>query len=796
MKLKQRIAPTARSLMIALVLISGASSCTDGFFATASMTGVVVSFSVAGTQASRAVDDQIRIRVNGLGVAIDTTVVAAPAQETRVRLNVGNAADGGVYQIVVEVRRDSVLQFRGNASAQIRSGQSTPVELALLPPPVTTVVVSPPASSIVSGATVVLTTTLRESSGALLGVRVVTWTSSAPAIASVSAAGVVTGVTPGGPVTITATSEGRSGTMQVTVLPVPVASVTVTPSVATVVQGSTTPFTATLRDVAGTVLAGRLIAWSTSIAAVASVSATGVVTGLAPGGPVTITAASEGRSGTAVLSVLQVPVATVTVSSPSAFVSVGGTTALTATLRDVAGTVLTGRLIAWSTSNAALASVSATGVVTGLAPGGPVTITAASEGRSGTAVLSVLQVPVATVTVTATSATVVRGTTTSLTAVTRDSAGTVLTGRTVVWSSSNSNVATVGATTGVVTGVAQGTATITATSEARTGAVTVTVSSGIASVTFTGPPFVDLLQINSSKLFTATVQAVAGANATITWRSLSPAIARINLGPVPEQVFVVGVAPGVTQVCATAVADTTKFACAAIAVGTPGVGFDVEQFAVLPAGSFQMGSANGNADERPLHTVNITRPFRMQRTEVTQQQWRAIMGTSPSTFTQCGNDCPLENISWDDIQQFLVRLNQQDPSRGYRLPTEAEWEYAARAGTTGDYGGAGPNGAIDMGWFRETAGGTPHRAAQKLTNAWGLYDMHGNVYEWVQDVYSATFYSNSPANDPTGPATGQGRVIRGGSWSDLFSNARSASRLGLAPAARANVVGFRLVWTQ
>jgi len=213
-------------------------------------------------------------------------------------------------------------------------------------------------------------------------------------------------------------------------------------------------------------------------------------------------------------------------------------------------------------------------------------------------------------------------------------------------------------------------------------------------------------------------------------------------------------------------------------------------FVLIPAGQFQMGSSTGGfAAERPVHTVNITRPFYMQKTEVTQAQWQAVMGTNPSLFKTCGPDCPVEQVSWDDIQVFLAKLNQANPGATYRLPTEAEWEYAARAGTTGDYGGAG---VLDqMGLYSGNAGSRTHPVAQKLPNAWGLYDMHGNAYEWVQDWYGA--YQAAAVSDPLGPANGTYRVRRGGSWAVAATYARSAYRFDLnVPSTRSSHIGFRL----
>jgi formylglycine-generating enzyme required for sulfatase activity len=231
-----------------------------------------------------------------------------------------------------------------------------------------------------------------------------------------------------------------------------------------------------------------------------------------------------------------------------------------------------------------------------------------------------------------------------------------------------------------------------------------------------------------------------------------------------------------------------------------GSGFGPEQFALIPAGSFQMGDmvGSGDLDELPVHTVNITKVFYMQKTEVTQGQWRAVMGTNPSYFSDCGDTCPVEQVSWDDIQGFLTALNAMDPGKNYRLPTEAEWEYAARAGTTGDYGGTGV--LDEMGWYSANSGSQTHPVAQKTANAWGLSDMHGNVWEWVNDSYSTTYYQycvdKGIVDDPPGPATGSNRVLRGGSWLHVALSARSAHRGYVYPNYRYVGFGFRLARTQ
>jgi formylglycine-generating enzyme required for sulfatase activity len=221
-------------------------------------------------------------------------------------------------------------------------------------------------------------------------------------------------------------------------------------------------------------------------------------------------------------------------------------------------------------------------------------------------------------------------------------------------------------------------------------------------------------------------------------------------------------------------------------------GLGDDQFVLVAAGRFGMGSETGDADERPVHQVTISRAFYLQKTEVTQAQWQAVMGSNPSFHSSCGASCPVEQVSWDDVQLFVQKLNQAT-GLNYRLPTEAEWEYAARAGTTGDYGGTG---VLDqMGWYWNNSGSTPHPAGQKQANAWGLHDMHGNVWEWVQDWYDAGYYARSLGSDPPGPPTGQYRVLRGGSWFFNAIYARSANRNYDAPVDRGSSIGFRLART-
>jgi uncharacterized protein YjdB len=260
------------------------------------------------------------------------------------------------------------------------------------PPPVASVVVSPPSSSITVGQTAQLTATTRDAQGSNLTNRTVTWSSTNNAVATVSSTGLVTAVSIGGPVTIVASSEGQDGSATVTVIPPPVASVSVSPTSPSLTPGAVVQLSATTRDAAGNMLTGRSIIWSSSNNAVATVSG-GLVTAVAVGGPVTISATSEGQTGSATVSVVAPTVTTVSVSPSTTAVSSGGTTPLTAVVRDQNNVIMTGQVPAWTTSNASIATVSPTGLVTGVTAGGPVTITATLAGKSGTAAVTVTNSP-------------------------------------------------------------------------------------------------------------------------------------------------------------------------------------------------------------------------------------------------------------------------------------------------------------------------------------------------------------------------------------------------------------------
>lgn len=406
------------------------------------------------------------------------------------------------------------------------------------------------ASAIPVGGTLQAQATLRDSRNNILTGRLVLWTAGDPNIISIDNNGLVTGLT-AGTTTVQASSEGKSGQVSITVTVAPVASVSVTIGSPSIFPLQTTQATAVLRDANNNILSGRQITWQSSNLAVAIVGANGGILAALPG-TATITATSEGISGSAPITVSFVPINTIDVSLAQSSVQAGATSQATATPHDASGNVLTGRTITWSSSNTAVATVNANGLATSVAPGSA-DITATSEGKTGFSTLTVTApppAPVAIVFVLLSPSTVTVGTPSQATASTRDASNNVLTGRTIVWASTNQSVATVDAS-GNVTTLAAGTTDITATSEGITASATLTVNAmqggQIATVTVTLAP--------ASVVVGATSQATvvfADANGSpinvnnITWASSDNAIATVDANGV-----VTAVAAGTASITAT-----------------------------------------------------------------------------------------------------------------------------------------------------------------------------------------------------------------------------------------------------
>lgn len=206
----------------------------------------------------------------------------------------------------------------------------------------------------------------------------------------------------------------------------------------------------------------------------------------------------------------------------------------------------------------------------------------------------------------------------------------------------------------------------------------------------------------------------------------------------------------------------------------------------VEAGTFRMGSTSGDSDELPVHSVTISKDYYIGETEVTQELWTAVMGTNPSSFTS-GSQLPVEWVSWNDCQTFITKLNSLTGAT-FRLPTEAEWEFAARGGNKSQgYTYSGSNNIDDVAIISNTT----HAVKTKSPNELGIYDMSGNVWEWCQDWYGS--YPSAAVTDPTGPTSGSYRVDRGGSWGSLAASCRCTSRSHGTPSFASYYLGLRLV---
>jgi formylglycine-generating enzyme required for sulfatase activity len=299
--------------------------------------------------------------------------------------------------------------------------------------------------------------------------------------------------------------------------------------------------------------------------------------------------------------------------------------------------------------------------------------------------------------------------------------------------------------------------------------------------------------------------------------------AELTTGGVATFPYVVDAAHPTNQVAFQAVALTGAVAYLSDPVVLPVLDLPVSSWVspstgmeMLPIepGTFTMGCTadqepDCGTDEYPAHDVTLTQGFYMGVTEVTQSEYEAVMGTNPSYFTNCGDDCPVEQVSWDDAVAFANALSLLDgltpaytvgattewdaSADGYRLPSEAEWEYAARANDGTKY--AGSDTIEDVAWYYSTSTSTTHPVAELQPNGNGLYDMSGNVWEWTWDFSDRDYYATSPGTDPTGPQSGSDRTMRGGRYGGDADFARVARRVRYAPDFSYSAVGFRLART-
>ena len=221
------------------------------------------------------------------------------------------------------------------------------------------------------------------------------------------------------------------------------------------------------------------------------------------------------------------------------------------------------------------------------------------------------------------------------------------------------------------------------------------------------------------------------------------------------------------------------------------------ELAYVKGGCYQMGDIfddpDGESEEKPAHEVCVDN-FYLGRHEVTQGEWKSVMGNNPSSDKSCGDECPVDMVSWHDAQDFVRRLNSSRGGKTYRLPTEAEWEYAARSGGKREKFSGG-NDVDAVAWYNENSGGKSHPVGKKRANGLGIYDMSGSVWEWTNDWYESDYYRHSPRVNPGGPKSGVGRVVRGGCRTGEENNMRTTRRTAYMPDVRKTSLGFRLRMT-
>lgn len=499
---------------------------------------------------------------------------------------------------VATVTATGLVTAVGAGSATITataSGNSGSASITVTPPPIATLEISPVNASTSVGQSVTLTAVAKDAQGGALTGRTITWTSLTPGVATVTAAGVVTGVSAGS-ATITAAAEGKTAVAVVTVAPPPVASVTLVLNSATLTPGDRTQAVATLRDAQGVELSGRTTTWSSSNNAVATIDAFGVVSAVAPGTS-TITALSEGKSGTASLTVQQTPVAAVTLALGSASMKVGDVQTAVATARDANGNVLTGRTIIWTSSNPNVATINAGGAITAISVGA-VAITASTEGKFTTAAIAVTP-NVASISLTLASNAVTAGQSTQATAIAKDAGGATVPGVNITYSSSNVSVATV-SPVGLVTAVAPGTANIVATAGAITATVALTVNAvvvPVASVTLS--PTSGTVFVGTSQQLTAIAKDAGGT--TLTGRTVTWTSSGVSIAAVSSSGNVTGISVGTATITATvegksatATITVTLVPVATVSVSTPSqnvsVGNTLQAAAILRDGNGQIVS--------------------------------------------------------------------------------------------------------------------------------------------------------------------------------------------------------------
>ena len=545
--------------------------------------------------------------------------------EVAVRDAAGNVLpSGGVYwsssdATVATVSPSGVVTARKVGTAQIAAtlqGKSAVATLTVAPTPAAAVLLSPSELRLTVGQQGDLNATVVDANGAALSGRVVTWRSSSASIAVVDSTGHVTAIAPGA-TSISASSEGKSITAAVTVSAIAVASVRLTPTSVSLVEGQSAQLTADARDASGQVLSGRTITWSSSSPSIATVSSSGQVIAIAAGSA-TITAASEGRTATSAVTVAKRPVSSLVVSPLQLSLLPGQNTKLSALVTDADGNVLSGRTVNFSSANTAIATVANDGTVTAAAAGST-TIAVTSEGKTASVAVTVAPTPAASIRVAPATVNVFVESTAKLTATVLDANGGSL-DRPVSWSSGAPTVASV-AKDGTVTGVSVGTAVILASVEGRVGTATVTVAA-IPVATVTISPSSSTLDPGGSTTLTARIQSASGADLSdraVLWSSSDTQVATVS-----SSGLVTAVAPGSATITASA---DGKTGTASISVTNPATSVRVSPATVSVIVGPQRSSQRAYSMRSAVFSIDRCRGAAVR------QQWRRCRRTARSRRT-------------------------------------------------------------------------------------------------------------------------------------------------------------------
>jgi len=692
-------------------------------------------------------------------------------------------------------RTSTVTITAGNQSRQVNIEQVAKGEINV---PVASVALNKSTLSLITGASETLTATIQPANATN---KTVNWSSSNNSIATVTYDGTITAIAAGTATIIATTVDGdKTSTCIVTVNApvgpvVPVTGITLNKNSTTLVPNGKETLIATIQP---TNASNKTINWTSSNPSTAIVDNNGTITAIASG-TATIIATTVDGGKTAICTVTvnpaNVAVTGISLNKSTLTLNIGDFERLVPTITP---SNATNQAVNWSSSNVSIATVANDGTVTAIAAGTATIIaTTVDGGKTATCNVTVADPNVSVANVSLPATLLISGSETrTLTASILPLAAT---NKRVRWEIDDATVATLSVNTAFtdllvidVTSKDVGNATITVTTEdgRKTATCVVTVIGSVAPVvpvtSITLNKTSTTLEVNAKETLIATILPANATNKNITWSCSDASVATVdNTGTVTAR------AAGTTVITATSNGDNTKTATCVVTVNHSQSIAEPEMILVR-GGIFTMGCNSGLGvicyeNEKPAHQVTLS-DFYIGKYEVTQAQWREVMGNNPSRFK--GDNLPVESVSWHDVQEYITRLNNITGKK-YRLPTEAEWEFAARGGNkSGGYQYSGSNAINDVAWYQGNSNQSTHPVGTKSSNELGIHDMTGNVWEWCSDWYG--YYSSNAQINPQGPSSGSHRISRGSSWEYTVMMARVLTRQGNSPDTLGSTIGFRL----